>query len=158
MMYFDEHEADISRMDRSRFHLITSLHDRLHSEKFRMPSDFDRYIPSIMLCKYEETPLFAPDILNIGNNSIQRDIFGNPWADRILEQRKTPDIKMESRSAQAYEQASKEGFTLHLSEGIVMTDYGPRLTAYARYITAVEMPNGAKLYCVAGVLQDLQIQ
>jgi len=158
MSFFDEIEGDISRLDRGRFDLITSLHDRLACDDNRLPPDFDRFVPSVMLCKFEREPEYAPEILTIGSRSIQRDIFGNRWANQILTVKRTPDVKMESRSAIAYEQAYREGFSLHLTEGIVMTDFGPRLTAYARYITTVRMGNDARLYCVAGVLQDLQIQ
>ncbi|MEM7067916.1 MAG: hypothetical protein AAF478_03455 [Pseudomonadota bacterium] len=155
---FTEEAVDISRLDRSKFDLITRFYDEMRSEDFAMPNAIDRFIPWLMFCSYSNHLEYAPRILRIGSESSQRPVFGEDWANKIISREKTPDIKMEKRSAEAYEQAAEEGFSAHSSEGIVMTDFGLKHIAFKRLIVAPQLPNGAKLFCVAGVLECQRLQ
>ena len=158
MRYFEEETLSLSQLGKHKCALIDRFHDHLHQNEFRITNEFTDFMPFVMLCKFEPEIGRSPDILFIGDSSSQRELFGPEWADNVLVTRQTPDPELEARSSYAYQSADDYGYALHESEGIVKTLDGPQLANFVRYITTVEVANGAKLFCVAGVLQHLQKQ
>ena len=151
-MYLDTQHQSIEALDRSRFEIITSHYDYFRKSNGFITSEFKEHFPHLMICKFEEKPINSPAILLVGSQSCQRDVFGHEWANDVVSIRKTPDIKLETISALAYEQAAIEGHACDLCEGVLATTNGPEVVTFMRYISTIKTHQGFPLFSVAGLI------
>jgi len=143
---------------RSRFEIITRLHDYMTANQFVIDMDFADYFPYLTICQPTKTYDLAPPILLMGNLSDQKRLFETYFGDEAFSTGRTPDKNLERLAAAGYEDAVENGTFCQECEATVMFPGGPKVIPFLRYMVYYRDPGGKQLIAYAASLLNRTLQ
>lgn len=116
------------------------------------------HAPYLTLCGYNEKLTYAPPLLEVGQFSGQRALFGDDWADNVIQLRDTPDDQLRKNAAAGYREALKGEPVIEEVDTIVSTPDGRKKVSYLRLISRVETKKGFRFFALFGTQIDRKMQ
>ena len=158
MIEYSSETLSPGNLCRTKFPIITGLHDYLFRNKSVIDMDFAEYFPHLTICK--PTPSFnlAPPILLMGEKCDQRKLFESHFGSAAFTSGRTPDDELEKLSAYGYEYAFKNGTFCQECEALVRFPSGQKLVPFVRYMARYDDPGGRTLIAYAANLLDRTLQ
>ena len=152
MIEYDSRRLTPDQLCRSRFPVITQLHDYMTSNDFTIDSDFSDFFPYLTICLPTKTYELAPPILLMGTRSDQKKLFEAHYGDAAFESGRTPDENLERLAAAGYKDAVENGTFCQECEAIVTFPEGPKYIPFLRYMVYYQDPGGRRLIAYAASL------
>jgi len=146
------------KLCRSRFPVITSLHDYLFQNASIIDTDFAEYFPHLTICKPTSSFDLAPPILMMGQKCDQRQLFEFHFGNDAFASGRTPDHELERLAAYGYEYAFENGIFCEQCEALVRFPTGEKLVPFVRYIARYHVPGGHTLIAYAASLLNRTLQ
>ncbi len=158
MIEYSSETLSPDRLCRSKFQIITKLHDYISQNKSVIDMEFAEYFPYLTICK--PTPSFdlAPPILLMGQKSDQRKLFELHYGDDAFTSGRTPDDELERLAAYGYEYAFENGVFCQECEALVRFPTGEKLITFVRYMARYQDPGGRVLIAYAASLLNQTLQ
>ncbi|MDJ0614513.1 MAG: hypothetical protein QNJ29_12660 [Rhizobiaceae bacterium] len=154
MIEYDSKRLSPDYLCRSKFEVITRLHDYMTTNDFLIDMDFADYFPYLTICQPTKTYELAPPILMLGNLSDQKRLFETHFGDDAFPAGRTPDANLERLSAAGYEDAVENGTFCQECEATVVFPDGPKFVPFLRYMVHYRDPGGRSLIAYAATLLD----
>lgn len=146
------------RLCRSKFQVITKLHDYFYRNKSVIDIDFAEYFPYLTICNPTQSFDLAPPILLMGQKCDQRKLFESHFGGAAFASGRTPDHELERLAAYGYEYAFENGTYCQECEALVRFPTGYKLVPFVRYMARYKDPGGRTLIAYAASLLNQTLQ
>ena len=157
---FYSEPANISCTPSSIIDIHLEFHDVVKSNNHIISKNwYSKFNSLLTLCSYEPSLEKSPPILVVGEKASQRLLFGNAWADNVIDQETTPDPELEMLSCQAYYQAFKANISEpEICFASVNNGVENKQVCYYRTVAHVKSRKGFSFFAYFGTLKDHPFQ